>query len=134
MADLSITAADVAIVEVLEQSTAPAEAAITAGQYVIPDGTTAKFQLGIGTSAAAAGNRGGVAVKTAAVDQAVTVIHKGIVYLGAALAALSFDDPVYIGNTAGTLSSTAGTASKIVGHVVAIHDGSTPVKALRVDL
>lgn len=134
MANLSVTAADVAPLQIIEQFTAPAAEAVDAGEYVKPDATTGKLELGLATTAPNLGNGPGIAVNSAAIDGPVTMMRKGILSLGAALDGLSYDDPVYIGDTAGTLSDTAGTVSKIVGYVVPVFDGTTPGKALKVEL
>ena len=49
MATLSVTAADVALVQVIEKFTGPAAEAIAAGQYVRLDTSTGKIALGNGT-------------------------------------------------------------------------------------
>lgn len=136
MTNLTITAADVAIIEVHEQATAPAAATFSAGAYVRPD-TNGKWVTGSAVAGGAdVGNTPGIAVKTATVaGEAITVLRKGILYLGAALDALAFDAPVYLSDTEGTLADAQGTVAKIVGHVVAIHaDESGAKKALRIDL
>lgn len=134
MANLSITAADVAIVEVIEQATLPASVAITAGQYVYPT-TTGK--LVTGSAVAGGGDVGGspgIAVQSGVANEAVTILKKGIVYLGSALSGLAYDAPVYLSDTEGTLADAAGTVSTVVGHVVPIFGDTTAAKGLRIDL
>lgn len=134
MADLSITPADVAAMTIIEQFTAPAAEAIDAGEYAKPDATTGKLELGQANAAGNVGNGPGIALRSAAVNGELTILKKGIIYLGAALAGLSYDDPVYLSDTAGKLADAAGTVSTVVGHVVPVFDGTTPGKALKVDL
>ena len=134
MADLSITAADVAPLEIVEQFTAPAAAACTAGEYLKPDATSGKLEEGQANIAGNVGNGPGIALRSAGADEAVTIMRKGILSLGDALAGLSYDDPVYLSDTLGTLADSAGTVSTIVGYVVPVWDGTTPGKALKVEL
>lgn len=134
MADLSITAADVAPVQIIEQFTAPAGEAIDAGEMAFPDGTTGKLGLSDASTQPLLGYGMGLALKSVAADEALTIVKKGVVYLGAALAGLSYDDPVYSSDTAGKLADAAGTVAKIVGYVVPFWDGTTPGKALRIDV
>jgi len=134
MADLTITAADVAVVEVIEQFTGPAAEAINAGQYVRYNTTNGKIELGNATTAAEA-RSGGIAVVTAnAANVTITVLRKGILDVGEALAALTFDDDVYLSDTDGTLADAAGTVSKIVATVVPAWGYTTADRLLRVDL
>ena len=84
MTDLSITSTDVAAVQVIEQYTAPAGEALTAGQWARPNPTTGHLELGNGTTAAEALN-GGVGLRDAAVGLETTIVIRGIVALGGAL-------------------------------------------------
>lgn len=135
MADLTITASDVAIVESVEQDTAPTAAALDAGSYVKPNSATGKWEAGDASAAGNHGNLPGIMVISSKyAGQAVTVIRKGLLYLGDALDGLDFDDPVYLSDTAGALADAAGTTEKIVGYVAPIFGETTPKKGLRVDL
>lgn len=131
MTNLSITADDVAPVKVIEQMTCPAGEAITAGQYVRLDTTTGKFTKGNGSSAGEA-RLGGIALNSAAAGETVTAVLYGIVDLGDALAALTYDDDVYLSDTDGTLADAAGTVGVYVGTVVPGFGVTTPDKLLRV--
>lgn len=133
MANLSITADDVAAVKVIEQYTGPAAEAITAGQYVRFNTTNGKVELGNGTSAAEA-RRGGIALRSAAAGETLTFVRKGVLDVGDALATLTYDDDVYLSDTDGTLADAAGTTSLVVGTVVPGYAATTPDKLLRVDL
>ena len=130
MATLSVTAADVALVQVIEKFTGPAAEAITAGQYVRLDTSTGKIALGNGTSAAEA-RKGGIAITSAPAGMTVTAVRKGIVDLGDALGDLTYDDDVFLSDTDGVLADTAGTTSLIVGTVVPVWAATTADKLLR---
>lgn len=119
MANLTITAADVRVVRRGDehQHTAPAVEAFNAGQY-IRWSTAGKFELGNATSAGEVGY-GYIAEKTTAVGEAVTGL-KGptLLDVGDALSAMAYGDSVYLSDTDGTLATTAGTVSTVVGKVV----------------
>lgn len=129
MADLVITQADQ--VQVVQQFTGPAIEAIAEGQRCRFDATTGKIALGNGTTAAEIAP-GGIATHAAAIGEAVTIINQGIVDVGAALDALSFNDPIYVSDTDGTFggASTDSTVDTIVGRVVPGWDGTTAQKLL----
>jgi len=133
MATLSVTAADVALVQVIEKFTGPAAEAIAVGQYVRLDTSTGKIALGNGTSAAEA-RKGGIAITSAPAGMTVTAVRKGIVDFGDALGDLTYDDDVFLSDTDGVLADTAGTTSLIVGTVVPGWGATMADKLLRVDL
>lgn len=137
MANLTITAAEVAPVEVREKISGYAAEAVAAGQYVRVDTTTGKLALGNGSAAGEARN-GGIALRSVVAGQELTILRKGILFLGDALDALTFDDDVFLSDTDGTLADAAGTVSVIVGTVVPLYGqagpGGAPDKGLRVDL
>lgn len=136
MADLTITAADVAAAKIVDQDTFPVSEVIDAGEVCNLD-SNGELRLADASTAPLAGNAQGIALRSAnaAGANGVTILRKGIVYLGAALDGLAFDAPVYLSDTAGKLADAAGTVSVIVGTVVPIHaDETTPAKALRIDL
>lgn len=138
MANLTITAADVAPVRVDQdgQFTGPAGAAITAGQVVRLDATSAKWVLASAvTGGADIGSIKGVAVNSAnAANITITVVRKGLVDLGDALDGLNFDAAVYLSDTEGTLADSAGTVSTVIGRVAPGFGATTPDKLLYVDL
>ena len=133
MTDLTITATDVAIVRAGEQFTGPAAEAITAGQYVRFNVSSGKVELGKGTTAAEA-RKGGIAVASVGAGESVTFLRKGVLNLGSAMSALTYDDDVFLSDTDGTLADVAGTVSLIVGTVVPGWQNTTADKLLRVDL
>lgn len=134
MAELTVTPGDVAPVKVIEQHEGKSGEAFNAGEAVRLDTTTGKLVAANGTTAAEA-RCIGIALTTAnGANVAVTVLRKGIVDLGGALDALTYDDDVFLSDTDGTLGDTAGTVSLIVGTVVPGFASTTPDRLLRVDL
>jgi len=131
-ADLSITVCRP--VRVIEQVTGTADETIAVGKAVRFDTTTGGITKANATSAAEA-RCIGLAIKAANfVNEAITVVRKGILDVGNALGELTYDDDVYLSNTDGTLSDTAGSNSLRVGTVVPGLGSTTPDKLLRVDL
>lgn len=134
MANLTVVAAKVAPVQILEKFTGPAAEVITKGQYVRYNVTNGKIELGNATLAAEA-RAGGIAIEGASVaGVTVTAVRKGLVDVGDALDALTYDDDVFLSNTDGVLADVAGTVSAIVGTVVPAWGATTADKLLRVDL
>lgn len=134
MANLTVVAAKVAPVQILEKFTGPAAEAITKGQYVRYNVTNGKIELGNGTLAAEA-RAGGIAIEGASVaGVTVTAVRKGLIDVGDALDALTYDDDVFLSNTDGVLADVAGTVSTIIGTVVPAWGATTADKLLRVDL
>lgn len=132
MADLSLTAAKVALVEGdVTGWTKPAAAAITAGQTVQQD-TNGKWALADASTSGGA-RAYGIALKSVAAGQALTAAGPAcLVDLGDALAALAYDAAVYQSDTAGALADAAGTTSFIVGRVFSGWAATTADKLLRV--
>lgn len=142
MANLSITAADVAVVisganDGSELFTAPSEEALTAGQFGRLNTSTGFQALGNASTSAEAGAgnpRRGIAINTIAANETTTFVKKGLVNVGSALSGLDYGDSVYLSDTDGTLADSAGTVSTIVGYVVAGYGATTPDKLLYVNL
>ena len=136
MATLTIVAADVGVhySEQVETICLPALVALTAGQYCRLDPTTGKLDLGNATTAAEIGD-GYIVSKSVAAGETATAVRRGLIDLGAALAALNFGANVFLSDTDGVLADTAGTVSKIVGRVVAVYgNGATPDKMLELTI
>lgn len=112
-----VTADRVEVVESVIQMTLPAAEAITAGMAVRIDTTTGKWTKAKGTEAGEA-RAWGVATKTVAAGMPVTAIRKGVMD-GWDLSAMAYDDPVYLSDTDGRLSTVAGTVSTVLGRVIA---------------
>jgi hypothetical protein len=133
MAALTIVAADVHSVRINgpdDLFSGPAGEAITAGQYVRRNVTTGAIELGNSTTAAESRD-GGIALNSAAVGITVDVQRAGVIDLGDALDALTYDDDVFLNDTDGVLGDAAGTVSKIVGTVEPAYGSTTPDKLLR---
>lgn len=135
MALIALTAtAAVNVVESFSQMTLPAAEAITAGQAVRLDTTTGKFTKANGTAAGEA-RFYGIALKSAAAGEALTVLRSGVME-GFNLSAQAFDAPIYLSDTDGTLGDAAGTVSTVIGRVIPAHSqvlGSALEKLLLVE-
>lgn len=126
--EIALTTANrVEIVESVIQMTLPAVEAITAGAPVRIDTATGKWTNANG-SAAGEARAWGIATKTVAAGQPVTAIRKGVMD-GWALAGMAWDDPVYLSDTDGRLSTVAGTVSTVLGRVIGV-SGTTLGTAL----
>jgi len=106
----------VEIVESVIQMTLPAVEAIVAGAPVRIDTATGKWTNANG-SAAGEARVWGIATRTVAAGVAVTAIRKGVMD-GWALAALAYDDPIYLSDTDGRLSTAVGTVTVALGRVI----------------
>ena len=133
MANLTIVAADVSPVVVIEQMTAPASETITAGDYVRLNTSTGKAEPGNGSTTAEV-RRGGIALTSAGTNETVTYMKRGTVDLGDALGTLAFDADIYVSDTDGLLADSAGTVSRVVGTVEAAWGNTSADRVLRVDL
>lgn len=136
MAAITFTASQFRVVEVIEQATAPANVAITAGQ-TIKFTTTGKWILADASDIAGLGLRCALAIRSVAAGEALTGLYQGVVDLGIAstdFAALAYDAGVYASDTAGGLDTVAGTVSRLVGTVVPGWANTTADKLLRVCL
>lgn len=137
MGNLTIDATKVSLVrgsdEVLH--TGPMGEAANGGQYVRLNTSTGKLEKGNGTSTTELGTTAGILLDTVStVNMPGTMVllgSKAILDLGDALSGLAFDAPVYIGDTDGTLSDTAGTVSRVVGRVIPGWGATTADKLLQ---
>lgn len=134
MADLSITAAKVAAVKIIEQMTGPIDSGET-----LPPGTAVRLSTTTGCFTGANGSSAGEARCCGVVlsndgAKTVTVVRKGIINVGDALGDLTYDDDVFLSDTDKTLADAQGTVSLIVGTVVPGLGSTTPDKLLRLDL
>lgn len=117
MANLALTTAGkLRVVRSDEQFTGIAGVAITIGQVVRIDVATGRFALALGTTAPNA-RALGIALKTSAAGEAVTVLRRGILD-GFALSALAYDQAVFVSDTGGAVGDVAGTVSVNLGRVV----------------
>lgn len=132
-----VTANKINVVESYVQRTGVAAEAITAGDAVRLDTSTGRFTGANGTDAAEA-RIFGIATKTVAAGQPVTVIRKGIID-GFDLDGLNYDEAVLLSDTDGTLTDDAGDATVdiVIGRVVpgtSTTTGTASDKLLFVDL
>lgn len=115
------------------QQTLPAAVDIDAGQpiYVNSDG---KYALADGSAAGTLVDVH-VALADAYAGMPVTGVRgSSLLDVGDAISALAFGASVYVSNTAGTMSDTAGDVSKVIGIVVPSWAKTTVEKLLRVTL
>jgi hypothetical protein len=122
MADLTITAADVHVVESPQQlRTRVAGAAVDAGAPVYQD-SNGKVQEAQGDGTAAERAVIGVAITTAAgANDPVSVAGPGaLVDLGDALSSVAYGATLYLSNTAGLIADSAGSVSVVLGTVEAV--------------
>jgi hypothetical protein len=119
MADITVTAAEVAVVfpDWAEIYNVIAAEAITAGQalYQKTDGTYALADASFENSAQVRG----IALEPASVGEGLSMLKEGII---AGFSLATYDDPVYLSDTAGALSTTAGTVLVRVGRVMGLAD------------
>ena len=135
MASLSITAANVALVEHTPMSlqTSKCDVALTAGVAVRVDATTGKWIKGDGNDSA--GFKYYVTFTSADDESTLTAARDAIIDLGrGVLDSANFGVPVYVSDTAGELTLTSGESSStiIIGYVVPQWSGGTVNRLLRV--
>ena len=120
MADLALTAANIGMADASKSQTITgfAAAAITAGQVVYMD-TAGKFDLADASAAGTAGARG-IALRTVATGEALTVLSEGEV--SGFTISQAYDAPIFLSDTAGALADAAGTVSVAVGNVSSATD------------
>src|SRR5687768_2045838 len=108
MADLTVDAARVALVESPRQPRSlPAGGTVTAGAPVYQDSNGKAVEADAGADATE--DPIGIALKSVVTNEAVTIAGPdAIVDVGDALTDLAYGAPVYLSDTAGELSSTAG--------------------------
>jgi hypothetical protein len=135
MANIALTTADrVEVVQSVIQHTAPAAEAIVAGAPVRLDTTTGSFTNANGSSAGEA-RVYGIATHTVVAGVALTAVRKGV--MDGYVLTGAYDSAVYLSDTDGTLGTTAGTVSTVVGRVIGGHAttlGTAADKLLFVDL
>ncbi len=133
MANLTVTASQVAAVEIIESITAPLAEAIAIGQMARLDTSNGRLTLAKATTAAEARVRGMLISKDGG-GTVGTVVKRGLVNVGEALAGLGYDADVYLSDTDGTLDDGAGTVSRIVGYVAGGFGATTADKLLKLEL
>jgi len=119
MSDITVTAAQVAVVfpEQAEIYNVIAAEALTKGLalYQVTDGTYGK------ADANAAGKQQfrGIALEAAAAGEAISMLKRGVL---AGYTLGTYDDEVYLSDTAGALSTTIGTLLVKCGRVIGLAD------------
>lgn len=135
MTDLAVTVSTFHFVHVIEQHTAPAAVAITAGQWCYTD-TAGKWALANATTATLGGTgRRAMAKKSVAAGEALTCVYRGLVDPHGALDALAFGAAVFLSDTVGgVMADAAGTVSIVLGNIVGgWASGATADKLLRIN-
>lgn len=121
MADISVTAAQVGLVNPLhaEVYTFVAAETITAGQVVFLD-SNGKAELADANAAGEQQARG-VALNGGGAGSAIDVLKEGLVY-GFDLSGMDYDAIVYLSDTVGALADANGTMTVVCGRVIPASD------------
>lgn len=133
MADIAVTAAQVARIfpDRDEAYDFIAGATITAGQPVYFSTTTGKLGVADANAGSNADQFRGIAINGGGAGQAITVLMRGFVG-GYTLTSQSYDDPLYLSDTAGTIADSAGSVTVQIGRVLPMPDSSL-TKAVYID-
>jgi hypothetical protein len=142
MAVITINPADVHIVRLDNAQMlpdGPAGVALSLGQAVRIGTANGYYGLASAGTAGSADVRGVVCgviagSGTAAANETVTVMHRGILSLGTALDGINYGGTVFLSNTAGALDTAAGAVSTVVGYVQPAHGVTTAERVLYVNL
>jgi hypothetical protein len=126
MADLSITAANVAAGSGAKTTTGTAGASVTAGQVVYYDSATSNYKLADTDSAtAAARSPAGIALHAAASGQPLTILQSGAITIGATVAVgVSY----WLSGTAGGICPVADVAAGDYPVIVGIGTSTSVIK------
>ena len=132
MADITVTAAKVAVVFPAKAVIFDAEAAVAldAGQAVYIN-SNGKAALADASEAATIGNMA-VVLNKAGAGSGVSLLKEGHV-TGFDLSGMAYGAKAYVSDTSGALGTTAGTVSSVAGTVMAIPQVGGIVKALYVE-
>lgn len=128
------TAGKIEVVESIHQMTLPAEEAIVAGAPVRIDTTSGKFTNSNGSSAGEA-RVWGIATSSAAANEPVTAVRRGV--LDGFTFTQAYDAAIYVADTDGRLGDAAGTVSTVIGRVISAWSqrlGTAADKVLSVEL
>jgi hypothetical protein len=126
-----------AVVESIQQHTAPVIEEIPPRSPVRIDGATGKFTLANGTTATEA-DLYGISTNTITIraGMTVTAIRRGVLD-GFDLSAKNYGAAIFLSDTDGRLGDAAGTVSVKVGRVIPVFAttfGNSPDKVLSVEL
>lgn len=97
-----------------------ASGTMIAGHAVYQQPADGAYALTLASNSDLIGFRG-ILLETTVASGVVSMLKRGILF-GYDVSGLNYDDPVYLSNTAGTLSSAAGDNSVVVGRVVSVTD------------
>ena len=131
MADLTVVAAEVAAVKMIDDFTIPRTETVPVGGFGRVD-SNGRLVLGNATTTGELGNRRGIVFELLAGN--VRVMAQGLLDLGSALDSLAIGAQVFISNTDGLLADAAGTVSCVAGIVVPGLGETTADKLLYVNL
>lgn len=136
MADITVTAAQVAVVNeteaLMRTGIVASGSTITKGQAIAINATG--YIVLADASTSAANNCRGIALTGGTAGEPLTYLMQGSVY-GFTLTGANFDEQIFLSNTAGALDDAAGgDVAVAVGRVFPVHDGTTPAKVLFVNI
>jgi hypothetical protein len=114
MPDLVITS--VRIVEWIDKHDAPSNEVFAVGEAMRFSSTGAVTPSN-GTTTTEANFQGIATIESDRIGKTINVVRDGILDVGEALAGLAPGDAIYLSDTDGTLATTAGTVSVVVGRV-----------------
>jgi hypothetical protein len=113
MANIALVTADkVEVVLSIDQFTAPASVAITAGT---PVQLNSSGKWSVANTTAALARQTHIATRTVLLGEALTAVRQGLLD-GFDLSGLAYNAPVYLSDT-GTVADAAGTVSTVIGEV-----------------
>lgn len=135
MADLTITAASVALVKAIEEFVLPTNEQVDAGEAVYLVAASGKLGLADGNGAAPLNEPEGIAYRSGRFSgDAVSCLKRGWLDLGSALDALDYGAPIYLSNTAGALADADPGNGVIIGEVWPAFGNTTADKLLYVNI
>jgi len=97
-----------------------ASGSMTAGHAVFQVPADGAYVLTDASHADRSGFRG-ILLETTVASGVVSMLKRGVLF-GYTVTAMNYDDPIYLSNTPGLLSTTAGDNSVIVGRIVSVTD------------
>jgi hypothetical protein len=113
MPDLTITS--VRIVDWIDKHDAPSNEVF--GFEAVRFASNGTVTPANGTTTTEANFQGIATIESDRIGKAITVVRDGLLDVGEALVGLAPGDAIYLSDTDGTLATTAGTVSVIVGRV-----------------
>ena len=104
-----------------EKWESPAGAILTPGQVVRQDTTTGKWVLAAATSAPSAGKPFINISRANVANLGCFAMRRGYLYIDTGLDAMAPDALIYLSDTPGGLSTTAGTVTVVLGFVMMLY-------------